>query len=87
MDIVENIREGLRSIKANLLRSVLTSCIVAIGITSLVGILTAVDGIEQSVTASLSSLGLNTFDIYSKSYRRSNRQGIVDKTYPLIRYN
>lgn len=87
MDIVENIREGLRSIKANLLRSVLTSCIVAIGITSLVGILTAVDGIEQSVTASLSSLGLNTFDIYSKSYRRSNRQGIVEKTYPLIRYN
>src|SRR5690606_5464195 len=87
MDIIENIREGLRSIKANLLRSVLTSCIVAIGITSLVGILTAVDGIEQSVTASLSSLGLNTFDIYSKSYRQSNREGIVEKTYPLLRYN
>lgn len=87
MDIIENIREGLRSIKANLLRSVLTSCIVAIGITSLVGILTAVDGIEQSVTASLSSLGLNTFDIYSKNYRRSNRQGVVEKTYPLIRYS
>lgn len=86
MDLVENIREGLRSIKANLLRSVLTSCIVAIGITSLVGILTAVDGIEESVTESLSSLGLNTFDIYSKSYRRSNRQGVVEKTYPLIRY-
>lgn len=87
MDLVENIREGLRSIRANLLRSVLTSCIVAIGITSLVGILTAVDGIEQSVTESLSSLGLNTFDIYSRTYRRSNREGVVEKTYPLIRYS
>ncbi|HEY4656263.1 MAG TPA: ABC transporter permease [Cyclobacteriaceae bacterium] len=87
MDIIENIREGLRSIKANLLRSVLTSCIVMIGITSLVGILTAVDGIEESVTESLSSLGLNTFDIYSRSYRRSNRQGIEEKTYPLIRFS
>jgi putative ABC transport system permease protein len=58
-----------------------------IGITSLVGILTAVDGIEESVTESLSSLGLNTFDIYSRSYRRSNRQGIEEKTYPLIRFS
>jgi putative ABC transport system permease protein len=87
MNIIENIREGLRSIQANMLRSVLTSLIVAIGITSLVGILTAVDGIEQSVTESLSSLGLNTFDIRSITYRRSNRQGIEEKTYPLIRYS
>src|SRR5690606_39833993 len=46
-----------------------------------------VDGIEQSVTESLSSLGLNTFDIYSRTYRRSNREGVVEKTYPLIRYS
>jgi putative ABC transport system permease protein len=56
MDLLENIREGLRSVRANLLRSVLTALIVAIGITSLVGILTAVDGIEQSVMEKLSSL-------------------------------
>lgn len=87
MDIIENIREGLRSIQANLLRSVLTSLIVAIGITSLVGILTAVDGIEQSVTESLTSLGLNTFDIQSKRWRRSSRQGVEEKTYPQLRYN
>ncbi|MFM8912979.1 MAG: ABC transporter permease, partial [Flammeovirgaceae bacterium] len=42
MNLVENVKEGLRSVKANMLRSVLTACIIAIGITSLVGILTAI---------------------------------------------
>jgi putative ABC transport system permease protein len=87
MDLLENIREGLRSVRANLLRSVLTALIVAIGITSLVGILTAVDGIEQSVMEKLSSLGLNTFDIRSKYNRGSSRQGVVEKNYPLIKYD
>ncbi len=86
MNFFENIREGLRSIQANLLRSVLTALIVAIGITSLVGILTAVDGIEQSVTASLSSLGLNTFDITSKRNRGANRQGVEEKRYPQLKF-
>ena len=85
MDIVENIKEGLRSVKANLLRSILTSLIVAIGITSLVGILTAIDGIEQSVNESLSSLGVNTFDVRSKTNRDSNNKGVTEKVYPQIR--
>ncbi|MEY4433009.1 MAG: hypothetical protein RLZZ44_1142, partial [Bacteroidota bacterium] len=40
MNIKENIAEGLRSIKGNLLRTVLTALIISLGITSLVGILT-----------------------------------------------
>jgi putative ABC transport system permease protein len=63
MNLLENIREGLRSIAANQLRSVLTAAIIAIGITSLVGILTAIDGIQNSVTSSLDGLGANTFSI------------------------
>jgi putative ABC transport system permease protein len=81
MDIAENVREGLRSVKANLLRSVLTALIVAIGITSLVGILTAIDGIEYSVSESLSSLGVNTFDIYSKSNRNQSQEGVKQKYF------
>ncbi len=81
MDIKENVREGLRSVKANLLRSVLTALIVAIGITSLVGILTAIDGIEYSVSESLSSLGVNTFDIYSKWNRNSSQEGVKQKVF------
>ncbi len=63
MNLLENIREGLRSIQANQLRSVLTAAIIAIGITALVGILTAIDGIQASVTSSLDGLGANTFSI------------------------
>jgi putative ABC transport system permease protein len=48
MNLAENIREGTKSIKSNLLRTVLTASIIAIGITSLVGILTAIDGIKSS---------------------------------------
>lgn len=87
MDLVENIREGLRSVKANMLRSVLTALIVAIGITSLVGILTAIDGIERSVSESLSSLGVNTFDIYSKWNRNSSQEGVKEKYFSQLRLN
>ena len=84
MNLIENIKEGLRSIQANLLRSILTALIVAIGITALVGMLTTIDGIEHSVTESLSSLGVNTFDINSKTNRNMNTQGVTEKSYPQI---
>lgn len=84
MNLIENIKEGLRSINANLLRSVLTALIVAIGITSLVGILTAIDGIEYTVNESLSSLGANTFDVYSKWNRGNSQEGVKEKTYPRL---
>ena len=85
MDLMENIREGLRSIRANLLRSVLTALIVAIGITALVGVLTAISGIEHSVNESLSSLGVNTFSIRSKMNRNQNVAGVTTKIYPPLR--
>lgn len=87
MNLFENIREGLRSIKANMLRSVLTALIVAFGIMSLVGILTAIDGIESSVGDSLSSLGVNTFDITSKENRGGSSQGVTQKVYPPLTLN
>lgn len=85
MNLVENIKEGLRSINANLLRTILTALIVAIGITSLVGILTAIDGIQSSVTDSLSDLGVNTFDIYSKRVRGGRRGGVTEKSQPPLK--
>jgi putative ABC transport system permease protein len=81
MNLIENIKEGLRSVQANLLRSVLTALIVAIGITSLVGILTAIDGIEHSVAESMSNLGVNSFDIGSKQNRGGRQQGVGEKVY------
>ncbi len=85
MNLLENIREGIRSINANLLRSVLTALIVAIGIASLVGILTAIDGIQSSITSSFSSLGANSFNISVKRSRgRSN--GRDERVHPPITY-
>jgi putative ABC transport system permease protein len=85
--MIENLKEGLRSVQANMLRSVLTALIVAIGITSLVGILTAIDGIEYSVAESLSSLGVNTFDINSKRNRGTSQAGIKQKIYKPLQLN
>jgi len=75
MNLIENIREGLRSIAGNRLRTTLTALIIAIGITSLVGILTAIDGIQNSVNSSFAGLGANTFSIVARqdAFRRGGR--------------
>ena len=86
MNLVENIKEGLRSVQANLLRTVLTALIVTLGITALVGILTAVDGIQYSVTDSLAELGVNVFQIESRSNFGRRRGGRSEKVYPPIKY-
>jgi putative ABC transport system permease protein len=85
--MLENFNEGLRSIKANLLRSILTAVIVTFGITALVGSLTAVDGIGYTLNESLSSLGANTFDIWSKRNRGASQQGIKQKVYKPLQLN
>lgn len=81
MNLIENIREGLRSIAGNRLRTILTSLIIAIGITSLVGILTAIDGIQNSVNSSFEGLGANTFSIVARqdAFRRGGRMQRQDK--------
>ncbi|MBB6610290.1 ABC transporter permease [Pontibacter sp. Tf4] len=88
MNLIENIREGLRAIQGNLLRTVLTGLIIAFGIMSLVGILTAVDGIKYSLDQTFSSLGANSFDIERKGQNnRGNRGGRAQKVYPEITYD
>ena len=80
MNLKENIREGFVSIKSNLLRTILT----AIGITSLVGILTAIEGIKSSVDSSFSDLGANSFDVRRKRPDRTVQSGKEQKQYPLL---
>ena len=84
MNLAENIREGIKSIKSNLLRTILTASIIAIGITSLVGILTAIDGIKSSIDTSFSSLGANSFDVRRKRPDRKVQSGKEQKQYPLL---
>jgi len=81
MNLKENIREGIKSIKSNLTRTILTASIIAIGITSLVSILTAIDGIKSSIDTSFSSLGANTFDVRRKRTDRTVQDGKEQKKY------
>jgi len=85
MNLIQNIREGISAVKANLLRSILTAMIVAIGITSLVGILTAIDGLQASITDSFSSLGADSFSVQVKRSRGRNR-GRTEQRQPPITY-
>jgi len=87
MNVIENVKEGLRAIQSNLLRTILTALIVSIGIMSLVGILTAVEGIKMTINDTFSSFGANSFDIYAKGTKsRNNRGGLAEKVYPSITY-
>ncbi|MEA3448026.1 MAG: ABC transporter permease [Bacteroidota bacterium] len=59
----ENIKIALVSIRTNLLRTILTVLIIAFGITALVGILTAVESIKNSISSEFSNMGANTFTL------------------------
>jgi putative ABC transport system permease protein len=87
MHFTENIKEGLRSIQDNLLRTSLTVAIIALGITSLVGILTAIDSVQSSITSGLADLGANTFDIKDKTNGKKNRRGMQERTKTPLEYD
>ncbi|MCI4443553.1 MAG: ABC transporter permease [Lentimicrobium sp.] len=68
----ENVRIAFGSIKTQLLRTILTVLIIAIGITALVGILTVVSALENTISSDFASMGANTFNInqYENTTRR-----------------
>lgn len=66
MILVENFRIAFEAIRGNKLRSILTALIISIGIMALVGILTSIDALEKSMTATFSSVGSNTFNIRNR---------------------
>lgn len=81
----ENIRIAFDSIKSQLLRTILTVLIIAIGITALVGILSAVSALENTISSDFSSMGANTFNIQRYEFN-TQRQGEKQKINPVINY-
>ena len=69
----ENVLIALGSIKTQLLRTILTVLIIAIGITALVCILTVVAALENTISSNFVSMGSNTFNI--EQYDISERIG------------
>ncbi|KIC00290.1 ABC transporter permease [Flavobacterium sp. KMS] len=71
----ENIRIAFGSIRTQLLRTILTVLIIAIGITALVGILTVVSALENTISTDFASMGANTFNINQYENEVRNRGG------------
>jgi len=83
----ENIRIAFGSIKSSLLRTILTILIIAIGITALVGILSAVSALENTMSDNFSSMGANTFNIQRYEFEvRRGGGGERQKINPIISY-
>lgn len=83
----ENIKIALGSIKAQLLRTILTIVIIAIGITALVGILTVVSAIDYTLNSKFASMGSNTFSINQYEFNTRNQGGgEIEKVNPIISY-
>jgi putative ABC transport system permease protein len=78
--VFENVRYAFRSIRANLLRTILTMLIIAFGIMALVGILTATDSIKGAINSNLTRLGANTFSITTNRSTRARQGSEVQRT-------
>ena len=83
--VFEALRMAVQALQAQLLRAILTALIIAIGITALVGMLTATSVMEGSITKQFSSMGATTFTIQQGGMQiRIGRQGIKEKPQPAI---
>lgn len=69
IDVRENIKISLESIRSHFLRTSLTVLIIAFGIMALVGILTSIDAIKFLFTKELTMMGANTFSISNRGLR------------------
>ncbi len=83
----ENVRIALGSVRTQLLRTILTVLIIAIGITALVGILTVVSALENTISSDFASMGANTFNInqYGNTIRRHGAE-VREIINPTISY-
>lgn len=83
----ENTRIAMDAINSNRLRAVITMLIIAIGITALVGILSAIDAIKSSINTNFTNMGANTFTIRNRDMQmRVGRHGRKPKAFEAITY-
>ena len=70
-----------------MLRTTLTALIIAVGITALVGILTAIDALQNKIENDFSAMGSNTFTIQANAGNIGGRRdGQIEKRNEPIKY-
>ncbi len=67
MNFIEVLQLAFRSVRANIVRTIITCCIIGFGIMALVGILTSVDGLKSYLSKSFSSMGAGRFKIRNRN--------------------
>ncbi|PHX93014.1 MAG: ABC transporter [Flavobacteriales bacterium] len=78
---VENVYQGLGSIRAHASRAIITALIISIGIAALVGILTSIDAMKIAVSKTFSKMGSQSFTIRNSGGLK--RYGEADKKDPI----
>lgn len=83
----ENTKIAIDSIRSQMLRTILTVFIIGLGIFALVGILTFVAGLKNTITGNFAAMGTNTFSLsrydFSDQIGRNNGE---TKVNPIISY-
>lgn len=69
MTIFDSLSLAWRTVRSNKLRTGITVAIIAFGIMALIGIITAIEAMNQSLKESFSSMGANAFNIRFKDSR------------------
>ena len=64
MQLTDSLSLAFRTVKSNKLRTGITVTIIAFGIMALIGIITAIASMNQSLTESFSTMGANSFSIH-----------------------
>ena len=83
----ENIKIAIGSIRTQLLRTILTALIIAIGISALVGILTVLSALDNKITKNFASMGSNTFNINQYDFLKNDDRKQDNKLEnPIISY-
>lgn len=83
----ENFKIALGSIRSQLLRTILTVLIISIGIMALVGILSSVSALENTISSDFSSMGANTFNLQRYEFSTQQQSGRErQKINPVISY-
>lgn len=73
MTILDSINLAYNTVKSNRLRTGITVAIIAFGIMALIGIITAIAAMNQSLRDSFSTMGANGFTIsYKERFRFGN---------------
>jgi putative ABC transport system permease protein len=85
--VIENTKIALGAIRSQLLRTILTVLIIAIGIMALVAILTVVGALKNTMESNFASMGANTFNISRYDFSDQIKDQSKVKVNPLISYS